>query len=62
MYNAPRASVLRFLLILMLSVYTWWYFRPAYIRYSNVSVPAGSERYRTAKHRKLHFCTFHNVP
>ena len=45
MYNAPRASVLWFLLVLMLSVYTWGYSWPAYIRRSNVSVPAGSGRY-----------------
>jgi len=45
MHNAPRASVLRFLLVLMLSVYTWGYFWPAYTRRSNVSVPAGSGRY-----------------
>ena len=45
MYNAPRASVLWFLPVLMLSVYTWGYFWPAYIRHSNVSVPAGSGRY-----------------
>ena len=46
MYNASRISELWFLPALMLSVYTWGYFRPAYIRCSNVSVPAGSERYR----------------
>ena len=45
MYNAPRASVLWFLPVLMLSVYTWGYFWPAYIRRSNVFVPAGSGRY-----------------
>ena len=39
------ASVLWFLPVLMLSVYTWGYFRPAYIRRSNVSVPAWSGRY-----------------
>jgi len=46
MYNAPRTSVLWFLPILMLSVYTWRHFRPAYIRHSNVSVPAGSGCYK----------------
>ena len=46
MYIAPRASVLWFLPVLMLSVYTWGYFWLAYIRRSNVSVPAGSGRYR----------------
>ena len=40
-----RISVLWFLLILMLSVYMWGYFRPAYIRRSNVSVLVGSGRY-----------------
>ena len=39
------ASVLWFLPILMLSVYTWGYLRPAYICHSNVSVPFGSGRY-----------------
>ena len=39
------ASVLWFLHVLMLSVYMWGYFRPAYIRRSNVSVPARSGRY-----------------
>jgi len=29
----------------MLNVYTWGYFRPAYIRHSDVSVPAGSWRH-----------------
>jgi len=46
MYNAPRASVLIFLPVLMLSLYMWGYFRPAYIRRSDVSVPVGSGRYR----------------
>jgi len=45
MYNAPRASVLWFLLVLMLSVYTRGYFWPAYIRRSNVFVPAESGHY-----------------
>ena len=40
------ASVLWFLPVLMLSVYTLGYFRPSYIRRSNVSVPSGSGRYR----------------
>ena len=48
MYNAPRASVLWFLPVLMLSVYTWGYFWPAYIRRSNVFVPTGSGRYKGA--------------
>jgi len=39
MYNAPRVSMLWFLPILMFSVYTWGYFRPTYIRRSNVSYP-----------------------
>ena len=39
------ASVLWFLHVLMLSVYTWGYFWPAYIRRSNVSVPTGAGRY-----------------
>ena len=42
----PRASVLFYLHVLLLSVYTWGYFRPAYVRRSNVSVPSGSGRYR----------------
>ena len=46
MYNAPRAFVLWFFLVLMLSVYMWGYFQPAYIRRSNVSLPAGLGRYR----------------
>ena len=41
------ASVLWFLHVLMLSVYTWGYFWPAYIRCSNISVTAGSGRYIT---------------
>jgi len=49
MYNAPLAPVLWFLPVLMLSVYTWGYFWPAYIRRSNVSVPAGSGRYSSRK-------------
>jgi len=39
MYNEPRASILWFFPLLMLSVYMWGYFWPAYIRRSNVSVP-----------------------
>jgi len=53
MYNAPLASVLWFLPVLMLRVYTWGYFWPAYIRCSNVSVPAGSERYRMVSEHSL---------
>ena len=45
MYNAPRASVLWFLPILMLSAYMWGYFLPTCIRRSNVSVPTGLGRY-----------------
>jgi len=47
MYNTPLASVLWFLLVLMLSLYTWGYFRPTYIRHSNISVLAGSGRYNS---------------
>jgi len=39
------ASALWFLPVLMLSVYIWGYFRSAYLRRSNVSVPVGSGRY-----------------
>ena len=53
MYNAPLASVLWFLPVLMLSVYTWGYFWPAYICCSNVSVPAGSGRYRVVSEPRL---------
>jgi len=42
-YNC--ASVFWFLPVLILSVYTWGYFWPEYIRRNNVSVPAGSGRY-----------------
>jgi len=31
---------------LMLSVHTWWYHRPAYVRRSGVPVPAGSGRHK----------------
>ena len=48
MYDAPRVSVLWFLPVLMLSIYTWGYFWPMYIRHSNVSVTAGLGRYRNA--------------
>ena len=41
--------VLWFLLVLMLSVYTWGYFRPAYVRRSDVPVPVGSGRYTKDK-------------
>jgi len=46
MHNAPRASVLWFLPVVMLSVYRWGYFWPAYIRRSNVSVSAGTGCYK----------------
>ena len=59
MYNAPLASVLWFLPVLMLSVYTWGYFWPAYIRCSNVSVPAGSGRYNEVCHEDL--IPYHHV-
>jgi len=41
----------------MLSVYTWGYFRLAYIRRSNVSVPAGSGRYNSDACRFLNLST-----
>jgi len=47
------ASVLWFFSVLMLSVYTWGYFQPAYIRRSNVSVPMGSGRYRVVSEPRL---------
>ena len=56
MYNAPRASVLWFFLVLMLSVYTWGYFWPAYIRRSDVCVPAGSGRHKFRSSQDLHWC------
>jgi len=37
----------------MLSVYTLGYFRPKYIRRSNVSVPSGSGRYRVVSEPRL---------
>jgi len=49
----PRASVLFHLHVLLLSVYTWGYFRPAYVRRSNVSVPSGSGRYRLVSEPRL---------
>ena len=45
MYNAPFASVLWFLSVLMLSVYTGRYFGLTYIRCSDVSVSVESGRY-----------------
>ena len=48
MHNAPRASALWFLPLLMFSVYMWGYFCLAYICHSNVSVPSGSWRYNKA--------------
>jgi len=39
------ASALWFWPVLILSVYTWGYLRPAYIRRSDVSVPTGSGRH-----------------
>ena len=45
--------VLWFFPVLMLSVYTWGYFHPAYIRYSNVSVPTGIGRYRMVSKLRL---------
>ena len=42
----PLCFRLWFLPVLILSVYTWGYFRPAYIRRSGVPVPAGAGRYR----------------
>ena len=47
-YILPRASVLFYLHVLLLSVYAYGYFRPAYVRRSNVSVPSGSGRYNFA--------------
>ena len=44
-----RFVVLWFLLVLMLSVYTWGYFWPAYVRCSDVPVPVGSGRYTRTK-------------
>jgi len=44
MYNAPRNFELLLLPVLILSIYMWGYFRPAYIRRSNVSIPVGSGR------------------
>jgi len=42
----PLCFCLWFLPVLMLSVYTWGYLWPAYIRRSGVPVPAGSGRHR----------------
>ena len=43
--------VLWFSLVLMLSVYTWGYFRPAYVRCSDVPVPVGPGRHsKSCKH------------
>jgi len=39
MYSAPRTFILWCLDVLMLSVYMWGFFRLAYIRHSNISVP-----------------------
>jgi len=47
------ASLLWFLPVLMLSVYTCGFFQPAYIHHSNVSVPAGSGRYRVVSEPRL---------
>jgi len=52
-------SILWFLPVLMLSVYMWRYFRPAYIRRSDVSVPVGSGRHIVLEvmHTNVpHFC------
>jgi len=47
------SSVLWFFPVLMLSVYMWRYFRPAYVRHSNVSVPMGSGRYKIVSEPKF---------
>jgi len=52
-YILPRASVLFYLHVLLLSVYAYGYFRPAYVRRSNVSVPSGSGRYRLVSEPRL---------
>jgi len=57
----PRASVLFYLPVLMLSVYTWGYFRPAYVRHSNVSVPAGSGRYRLVSEPRLSHLQYNQI-
>jgi len=41
-----RTFVLWFLSVLMHSIYMWGYFRSAYIRCINVSVPMGSRHYK----------------
>jgi len=47
--------ILYFFLVLRLSVYTWGYFRSAYIRRHNVPVPAGSGRYIGHIHNQVQF-------
>ena len=47
------ASALWFLPVLILNVYTWGYFRPAYIRRSGVSVPVGPGRHRLVLEPRL---------
>ena len=54
--NYHRALALWFLNVLILSVYMWGYFCPAYIHYSNVSIPVRSGRYRR---RQLHLEPLH---
>jgi len=57
MYNEPCASVLWFLLVLMLSVYTWGYFWPTYIHRSNTSY-LGIGVYKVVSEPRLsHPCT-----
>ena len=53
MYNAPFASVLWFLSVLMLSVYTGRYFGLTYIRCSDVPVSVESGRYNTQDKENL---------
>ena len=42
----PHIFVLWFLYCTDASIHTWWYYRPAYVRHSSVSVSLGSGRYR----------------
>ena len=48
-----RAFALWFFPVLMLSIYLWGYFRPAYIRHSNVSILVRLRRYNMHKIYKL---------
>ena len=54
----PHISALwsLYCIILMLSVHTWWYHRPAYVRRSSVSVSGGLGRYNILRVFAILFC------